>query len=483
MQYEPTFKNLKQHQVPKWHHDAKLGIFIHWGLYSVPAYAPTEYGDITKTVGEHSYEFHFTHNPYAEWYQNSLRTKGEDYLKYHKEHFGEDFPYEKFADIFNESIKKWNPKEWAQFFKKIGAKYVVLTTKHHEGFTLWPSNHPNPYRPDYHASRNIVGELTDAVRTEGLHMGTYYSGGLDWTFNPNAIVETTTLLSNAPTSKEYGEYVDAHMNELTDKFKPDILWNDIAYPVEGKLFDVIAYYYNSVPEGLVNDRYTQIPKIAGKLHKTKIIRKLINKIAQNIVKKHGFEGNPPKKIGDYSTPEYEPNAQLRTYKWEACRGIGRSFGFNQIETAKHYLSNKELIHSFIDIVSKNGNLLLNIGPKADGTIPEIQKERLEALGAFLSKNGEGIYESRPWMQAEATSDLNIPIRFTQKENNIFLFMLGIPQSNKIAIKGAVFPKIKSIQRLSDNLSINYENLGTALILSLPNENDSEYATGFKISPN
>jgi alpha-L-fucosidase len=481
MQYEPNFKSLKQHQAPAWHQDAKLGIFIHWGLYSVPAYAPTKYGDITQTVGDHGYEFHFTHNPYAEWYQNSLRTGGEDYLQYHKEKFGENFPYEKFAEIFDEEVKKWDPKEWAQFFKKIGAKYVVLTTKHHEGFTLWPSKTPNHYRPNYHATRNIVGELTEAVRSVGLRMGTYYSGGLDWTFNPNPIKETTTMLSNAPSSKEYGAYVDAHMKELTDTFKPDVLWNDIAYPVEGKLFEIIAYYYNHVPDGVVNDRYTQIPKIAGKLEKTKLIKKLINYFAQRVVKNHGFEGGPPKRIGDYSTPEYEPNTHLRSYKWEACRGIGRSFGFNQMETADHYLSNQDLIHSFIDIVSKNGNLLLNIGPKADGTIPEIQKERLEALGDFLKKNGEGIYGTRPWIQSEATSDVGIPIRFTQKESCLFVFLLGIPRSDKITIAIPNLSPIQSIQKLGDGDSIPFEQSGSNITLVLPSENDAKYAVGYKIT--
>ena len=483
--YEPTIESLKQHEIPEWYQDAKLGIFIHWGLYSVPAFAPTQYGDITQTVGDHGFEFHFTHNPYAEWYLNSLRTKGEDYIQYHTAKYGEDFPYHQFKEEFNEQIKAWKPEEWASYFYKIGAKYVVLTTKHHDGFLLWPSetSNPHPPTPNYHASRNIVGELTQAVRNAGLKMGLYYSGGLDWTFCLEAIKETTTLLSNAPSTEEYGVYVDKHYRELIDKFQPSVLWNDIAYPIKGGLLDVIAHYHNSVPEGVVNDRWSQIPKIARILHRTFIIRKLIGYIAAKVVKNGGFEGKPPKGIADYSTPEYEPNTDLRSYKWESCRGIGRSFGYNQMETPEHYLTSEDLIRSFVDIVSKNGNLLLNIGPKANGEIPELQKERLDALGKWLGKYGEGIFATRPWDIAEITSKEGYKIRFTQNKEHtkIFVFCLDNLAQNKTLTIPTKFPAISQISELSTKADVEWEQAGDSVKIVFGESDTDPFVSAIEIS--
>jgi alpha-L-fucosidase len=477
---------LKDHRIPTWYSAAKLGIFIHWGLYSVPGFAPVQYGDIVETVGKRGYEFHFAHNPYSEWYLNSLRVGGPDYLEYHRKTYGENFAYDDFIPLFNEAIRKWNPMEMAEFFAKSGAKYVVLTTKHHDGFTLWPSRHPNPFKEEYHANRNIVGELTDAVRKQGLRMGLYYSGGLDWTFNEQPIRETTSMIGSAPTSRQYGEYIDAHFRELIDIFRPDVLWNDISYPVMGRLHEIIAYYYNTVPEGVANDRWIQIPKAARYLQRTFLLKKLINKIAQSVTKKSGFEGKAPVGVGDFSTPEYAPKTRLRSYYWEACRGLGRSFGINRLETEEHMLSPKDLIHSFIDIVSKNGNLLLNVGPEADGSIPQLQKVRLEALGGWLAKNGEGIYGTVPWKMAEMTTSEGFPVRFTQKihpenaESELFVFILGYQANQPITLSNFGRAQIKEIRILGSQDAPKWEWDNQTLRISPIDEIPSIHALGLHI---
>jgi alpha-L-fucosidase len=167
--YKPTVKSLKKHQVPKWYNNAKLGIFIHWGLYSVPGWAPVN-------VGKHH---GWKKSPYAEWFLNTSRIKGSPTQKYKNKNYGKDFNYYDFAKTFDKEIKKWNPQTWADLFKSVHARYVVLTTKHHDGFLLWPSAFINPYLPkgERHASRNIVSELTKAVRKDSMKMGYYYSGG------------------------------------------------------------------------------------------------------------------------------------------------------------------------------------------------------------------------------------------------------------------------------------------------------------------
>jgi len=130
----------------------------------------------SSSVGE---EYYFKNNPYAEWYLNSLRISGSPTQEFHKKEYGENFSYDNFKSIFNKELERWNPQEWAELFKNAGAKYVVLVTKHHDGFLLWPSKYPNPIKKNYLASRNIVNELTNSVKNEGLKMGFYYSTSFD----------------------------------------------------------------------------------------------------------------------------------------------------------------------------------------------------------------------------------------------------------------------------------------------------------------
>ena len=202
MKYEPTIASLDSHPLPQWYSGAKLGIFIHWGLYSVPGWAPLSHP-------EHDFANvdYIKNNPYAEWYLNVMRIPGSPTQAYHNEHYGADFSYYEFAPVFNRESKKWNPNQWAETFRDAGARCVVLTTMHHEGFTLWPSAtvNQNPSIPqnDRHAERDIVGDLSTAVRKQGMKMGLYYSGGYDWTFNTGPIETPTDYESVKPETKAY----------------------------------------------------------------------------------------------------------------------------------------------------------------------------------------------------------------------------------------------------------------------------------------
>ena len=170
MSYEPTLESLQRHTVPDWFHDAKLGIFIHWGLYSVPAWAPNA-GELGEVIAEGGWDKWFAENPYAEWYMNSMRIAGSPSQRHHLETYGPDFGYRDFVPMFNEATQEWDPGAWAELFRQAGARYVVLTTKHHDGFLLWPSEHPNPFQENYYARRDLVGQLTAAVRKQGMEMG------------------------------------------------------------------------------------------------------------------------------------------------------------------------------------------------------------------------------------------------------------------------------------------------------------------------
>ncbi len=374
MDYEATWESVSEHPVPDWFHDAKFGIFVHWGLYSVPAWAPTT-GELGEVIQNEGWEAWFTRNPYAEWYLNSLRIAGSPTQQHHEATYGAGFSYDDFAPMFNEATRNWDPSGWADLFHKAGARYVVLTTKHHDGFLMWPSEQPNPFKEGYHAQRDLVGELTEAVRARGMLMALYYSGGLDWTFNHHVIKSIDDLFACVPQSEDYVKYADGHWYELIERYGPVVLWNDIAYPAAADLPHLFADYYNLFPDGLVNDRFLQHFEFDA------------NASAFVNVKHH-----------DFRTPEYATFDQITEKKWEATRGLGFSFGYNQNEGPEHTLTLERLVHSFVDIVSKNGNLLLNVGPMADGTIPPLQRDILLGFGKWLEVNGEALFDTRPWVQ-------------------------------------------------------------------------------------
>jgi len=480
MKYEPKKKSLKKHKVPEWFNDAKLGIFIHWGLYSVPAYASNIGKSIKDVVREGGFGEQFRDQPYAEWYCNTVRIEGSPTQKYHKETFGEDFSHDDFVPMFNEAIKKWNPKEMVEAIKKSGAKYVVLVTKHHDGFLLWHSDYPNPRKEGFMASRDIVKELTDEVRKQGMKMGFYYSGTFDWSFQPNPITDITSFIKNGVTEPEYVEYANNHWYELIDKYEPIILWNDIGYPPKTKINEIFANYYNKVPEGLINDRWLQIPKKLRWLLGLYIPRKVLAWAAKRSFLK-GSAGMPAPYHHDYKTPEYGVFDKISKKKWEQTRGIGQSFGYNQLEQEEHHLSFEQLIHEFADLVSKNGNLLLNTGPMADGTIPEIQKTRLEQLGEWLKVNGEAIYGTRPWERAEGQTADNIQVRYTKKDSILYAILLGKPIGKEITIKELIVADQSTIQLLGNSEDLIWKQRGNDLTISIPNNLKDSPAYSFKIN--
>ena len=454
MKYTPEKDSLKQHEVPDWFHNAKFGIFVHWGLYSVPAFAITGI-DLVNSM-KRGPEEHFKNNPYAEWYLNSLRIKGSPTQKFHDQTYGTNFSYDDFIPIFNKENEKWNPDEMADLFKKAGAKYVVLGTKHHDGFLLWQSDYKNPIKEKYHASRNIVGELTKAVKKRGLKMGFYYSGALDWSFNPNPIIDGKSFVSNGPDSIEYTKYANNHWYELIDKFEPIILWNDIGYPPNTNVYEIFSYFYNKFPEGVINDRWRQS-------HKSEF--------------KH-----PTVRHWDFTTPEYEKMPKITNYKWESTRGIGNSYGYNKMETENDYLTSKELIYLLIDVVSKNGNLLLNVGPKVDGSIPDLQKKAILGIGKWLEVNGEAIFDTRPWIKAEGETLEKIPIKFTQKDKVLYIHLLTDSNVNEITISDLRIMENSKIKIMGYEELLNWQQVNEDLRISIPNNLKNSAAYVLKLTP-
>jgi alpha-L-fucosidase len=463
MKFEPTYDSIRQRQIPAWYHDAKLGMFVHWGLFSVPAWAP-DGADIDDQVAANGWESMFANNPYAEWYLNTLRIGDTPTHRHHVSTYGDHFSYDDFAPIFNEASEKWNPDEWASLFHKVGARYVVLTTKHHDGFLLWPSARTSPHKPGvFGTKRDIVGELASAVRGQQMRMGLYYSGGLDWSFNPTPVRGYMDVYSTIVQSPDFVEYANGHWHELIDRYAPSILWNDIGYPASAHLPDLFAYYYNTVAEGVVNDRWGQT-------------------LPERVPGPGEMVNPPPAAHCDYTTPEYASYSHITEAKWETTRGIGHSFGYNQNEGTGDYLSVDELVRMFVDIVSKNGNLLLNVGPMADGTIPGLQRERLLGLGAWLDVNGEAIFATRPWLTAEGTTRDDIEVRFTQKEDALYAILLDTPRGGQVTLHSLVAGERTTLTLLGQAEALSWSQQGDNLTIVLPGEMQSAAAHAIKITP-
>jgi len=477
--YEPTLESLKQHPIPDWFKDAKFGIMISWGLYSIPAWA-VPCGPQPEVAKKKGYRYVYRNNPYAEFYWNSQKIKGSPTRQFHIQNYGKQFAYPEFAEQFNAAAERWDPGAWAGQFCRIGARYVVLVTKHHDGFLLWPSRTPNPHRPDFHTRRDVVGELAEAVRARGLHMGLYYSGGPDWWFEPRTIADEIDFIQAIPQSPEYVDYVNRHWHELFEKYQPSILWNDIGFPVGLDVKALYADYYNQIPDGVINDRAFQadLRKLAASAPGHLLIRILLKLAMKSL-----SSGKPIKGLhADFRTPEYTTINRLTDVKWEATRGLGYSFGYNRNETAEHMLSVEQLVRMLVDIVSKNGNLLLCVGPAADGSIPGLQMERLNGLGDWLSINGEAIFDTHPWTTADSKTTDGTPVRFTVKGDHLYTILLGTPSQREIRFPSLDFAPGTTIQLLGHPADLTVTHGDGQTIIHLPELPVPSPAHTLKISP-
>lgn len=351
-EYTPDWNSIDSRPTPSWWSDAKFGVFIHWGVYSVPAFAPQ---------GE-----------YAEWYWERLRAPGNpanakdqaqraEARAFHEKNYGKDFDYAQFAPLFRAEF--FDANRWATTLKNSGAKYVVLVSKHHDGFALWPSKEADASwgRPwnavEVGPKRDLVGELTTAVRAQGLEMGFYYSL-YEW-FNPLWL------------SGDRKKFVDQHMfpqfKDLVTRYHPSVIFSDGEWAEPSETWrsaELLAWLYNDSPvkdKVVVNDRW-------------------------------GKESRH--KHGGYYTTEYGAGLPGADHAWEENRGMGFSYGYNRNENLADYATGKQLLLTLLDTVSRGGNLLLNIGPTADGRIPVEMQERLAYLGQWLKVNGEAVYGTR-----------------------------------------------------------------------------------------
>ncbi|WP_350347525.1 alpha-L-fucosidase [Agromyces sp. G08B096] len=344
-----TRDDVLRRPLPAWAKEATLGIFVHWGAYSVPAWA-----EPTGALGTVPDDQWYRHNAYAEWYANTIRLEGSPAAEHHARTYG-DRPYDAFLDDWR--AESFDPADWARLFAAVGADYVVPTTKHHDGIALWDAPGAGDRTTVARGPRrDLVGDLAAAVRAEGVRFGVYYSGGLDWGFREQPpVASTEEMLGARPVDEAYAAYAWRQVADLVDRYAPSVLWNDIDWPDAGKAdgpFSISALlerYRSRVPDGIVNDRW----------------------------------GAP---VGDYATSEYAHDTDNETGDgWEHCRGLGYSFGHNRVEDASLTMTPDELARLYADVVSRGGRLLLNVGPEASGRIPDVQRRTLEGVADWMSR--------------------------------------------------------------------------------------------------
>lgn len=441
----PFAGDLASRPLPSWYDDAKLGIMIHWGPFAVPAWAERTldpeviFTDTTSPdyfLTPQGVERFLRANPYSEWYRNSMAIEGSGTFAHHRETWGADFPYERFGKIFGEGLGAWDPGAWSDLFRDAGARYVVLVTKHHDGYQLWPSDVPHAGREDWHAPRDVVGELSEAVRRDCMRMGVYYSGGIDWTFAPPPFATVLDALRLTPPGPEYASFVDAQWRELVDRYRPSILWNDIDAPAGSAPEALFRDYYGVVPDGVVNDRWDGA-KVG--IHR------------------------------DFTTSEFTVEPAIRDAKWEHVRGMARGFGYNGNDQPGDYGPPGKFVRLLVDVVSKNGNLLLNVGPRADGSIPDEQQRILGELGDWLGVNGEAIYGTRPWTRFGGETGDGIPVRFTRSASGdrVFAILLGAPSGPSVALPGLGFAPRRVRLPADGGRAASFRVEGDTLTVDLP----------------
>ncbi len=467
--FQPTWESLKQYKIPTWYEDAKFGIFLHWGLYAVPAFD-------------------------SEWYPRNMYLQGTKAFDHHVATYGPQskFGYKDFIPQFK--AEKFDASAWADLFRKAGAKYVIPVAEHHDGFPMYDSGLTDWSAAKMGPKQDVVGELATAVRAAGLHFGAsshraehyfFMNGGREF---DSDVRDPKYASFYGPahagvTDKNHSEWAahpdPAYLNdwlartaEIVTKYHPEVLWFD--WWINTKEFEpylkrLASFYYNDAAKNgytaAINYKYKAYPDGAAVL--------------------------------DIERGQLDAS---RSLLWQTDTSISvKSWGYIEGDTFK---SPESLIQQLVDIVSKNGCLLLNVGPKPDGTIPEEAQKILLDMGRWLDTNGEAIYGTRPWkvygegptkVQGGAFHDTETgaytaqDIRFTAKGDTLYAIALGWPQDGQLTIKslaegapngGVVVGKV---QLLGSSAEVQSKRDANGLHLQLPANKSGEYAYVFKIS--
>jgi len=377
--YEPTWESLDTRPAPLWYDEAKFGIFMHWGPYSVPGLV-------------------------SEWFWAYWKGGNKEIVNFMQKNYPPNFQYQEFGPMFRAEF--FNATEWVDIVASSGAKYFVLTSKHHDGFANWPSSRTFGWNAhDVGPKRDVVGELAEAFREEGkVRFGLYHSL-FEW-FHPLYLEDKK---NNFTTRNFVTEKMGPELMELINKYKPDVLWSDGDWEADTSYWgslEFLAWLYSDSPvknSVLANDRWGRgIPCTHGDIYTC--------------------------------TDRYNPGV-IQAHKWENAMTVDKvSWGHRRNMNIEDVLTVEELIKTLAETVSCGGNLLMNVGPDSSGVIPVIFQERMKQMGSWLEVNGEAIYSSKPWSCQNDT--LNSAVWYTSKVDKdagevVYATVLEWPESGRL----------------------------------------------------
>ena len=481
--FQADWDSLGRYEIPQWYQDAKFGIFIHWGVYSVPAFG-------------------------SEWYPRQMYIdadrRGDNFFKHHQETYGpqSEFGYKDFIPEFK--AEKFDATAWVTLFKKSGARYIVPVAEHHDGFPMYACSFTDWDASKMGPKRDVIDELQKAIRAQGLKLGVSSHRAFNWKYYvrrpgyDNADPKLAGLYGRPmpflfkadaadykkrfePQDKQFKDDWLARTCELVDRFQPDLVWFDFGITATQQtsyqnnhyspyLQRFAAYYYNKSKKaggdmGIINYKWQAFPENAAVLDLER------------------------SKMDAIRTPFWQTDTAISSSSW----------GYTENQK---YKTADRLVDDLIDIVSKNGCLLLNVGPRADGTIPEKDQEILLAIGKWLKLNGEAIYGTTYWKTygegptSTATGHLaekkNKPftaqdIRFTAKGDYLYTILLGWPSTGRITIKSLAedsptgLERIEAVEMLGVDATLSWKRDSTGLTVRLPEQKPCEFAFVLKIN--
>ncbi len=473
--YQPDWESLSRHQeVPEWFKDAKLGIYFHWGVYSVPAFG-------------------------NEWYPRWMYFEGHKVFEYHQSKYGHpnDFGYHDFVPMFK--AEKFDAEDWATLFKQTGARFAGPVAEHHDGFAMWHSNVTPWNAMDRGPKRDITGELEQAIRKHGMKFITtfHHARNLQRPDQPGKPFPHHQHFRNShyppfdglPTTSDDPELVQMYgrmpeeqwleqmwlgkLKEVIDQYHPDLIWFDgwLDLIPEQKRQEFAAHYFND----------------AAKRHQDVVIARKEQDMP-NEISVQDFEKGRANKLTE---SWWLTDDTISKGSWCYTQDL-------QIKPAS------EVLHVLIDIVSKRGVLLLNVSPMADGTIPQNQRDTLQGIGTWLGKYGEAIYDTRPWLVfGEGPSRLKkgghfvkalqysaADVRYTRSKDGstIYATVLGTPESGQEmtlksfgsdVIKGDL--SVQSVSLLGSDETIDFSQTAAGLTITAPQSVPDSIANVFKIT--
>ncbi|HVZ55943.1 MAG TPA: alpha-L-fucosidase [Chitinophagaceae bacterium] len=453
--FQATWPSLETYQVPDWFRDAKFGIFIHWGVYSVPAFG-------------------------SEWYPREMYLKGSPAYEHHRLTYGpqDSFGYKDFIPLFR--AEKFDPAAWVALFKKAGARYIVPVAEHHDGFAMYRTALTRWNAAEMGPHRDVIGELAAEVRRQGLIFG-LSSHRIEHWFFMNGGREISSDVQDPALEDFYGpargetdtpspEFMNDWLlrcTELVDRYQPQLFWFD--WWIEQPAMDpyrksFAAYYYNKARQWnqgvVINYKNSSFPEKAAVLDLER------------------------GKLGGIRPIPWQTDDAIGNQSWGFARG-------NTFKTARYVVTN------LVDIVSKNGNLLLNIGPRPDGTITEEETGVLLGTGNWLDVNGEAIYGTRPWLifgegptrsASGSFADQKVPftaqdIRFTVKGDRLYAITLGLPAGpTRIRALGrdAGHGVVASVTMLGSQAPVTWKQQADGLVIQPSAAYPCEYAITYCI---